>query len=285
MIVFFRIVSRVPLRYLYRISDILFLITFYVIKYRRKVVLSNLKKAFPEKPEKELLSIARDFYLNLTDVIVEAIRSYSIPRSELAKRVSISNPELLQAFFDQKQSVILCGAHQCNWEWVILGCAANFDTPIDPLYKPLSNKSVDDFMLHMRSRFGQKPIPVGRTLKDMRNRIKDVRMFGFAADQAPPPGDPMYWTSFLNQDTGFFMGIEKVAYLLKLPVVFVGIKRQKRGKYEMTFQTLGEPPYEKGCNTITERFARATEQQILEAPSDWLWSHKRWKRPRVTQKV
>ena len=285
MIAFFRIVSRVPLSYLYLISDFLFFLTFYVFKYRKKVVLSNLRKAFPKKTDKELQHIAKGFYLNLCDVIVEAIRSYSIPKAELANRVKVTNPELLQTFFDQKKSVILCGAHQCNWEWVILGCAANIDTPIDPLYKPLSNKGVDAFMLHIRSRFGQKPIPVGRTLQEMRHRMQEVRMFGFAADQAPPPGDPVYWTTFLTQETGFFMGIEKVAYLLKLPVVFAGIKRVKRGKYEMTFELLGEPPYEKGSNIITERFARATEKQIIEAPSDWLWSHKRWKRPRVFEKA
>ncbi|MDX2301903.1 MAG: lysophospholipid acyltransferase family protein [Microscillaceae bacterium] len=283
MIVLIRGLSRIPLKYLYRVSDFLFLLTFYVFGYRKKVVLQNLRKSFPEKTEKEIRQIARGFYLNLCDIVVESISTYSIAREELSQRVRVSNPEVMRHYLERGQSVLLCGAHQCNWEWVSVGCAIHLGKPMDPLYKPLKNKKANDFMLYMRSRLGQRPIPIGNTLKEMRNRRNEVCIFGFAADQAPPTNEPMYWTNFLNQDTGFYVGIEKTAYLLKYPVVFSLLKRIKRGYYELSFETISEPPYEKDSHQIIERYIQITEQQILDAPSDWLWSHKRWKRPRVKE--
>ena len=258
----------------------LYLSLFYVLRLRKNVVINNLSNAFPDKRPQEIIKLAKHFYRNYSDVVVEMIKTITIDAGELDRRITITNPNVLEDFLNSGQSVIVLMAHHCNLEWLMLACCIKFNHPTDAVYKPLHNKPIDKLMLESRSRFGGHPIPAKNTLQEIIKRKNVVRCIAIAADQTPRAGDDKYWTQFLNQETAFFLGVEKLARLTKYPVLFLGMKRTSRGVYEASLKPLAVPPYSKPAETITQRYARAVESQILTSPSDWLWSHKRWKHKR-----
>ncbi|MEO1653002.1 MAG: lysophospholipid acyltransferase family protein, partial [Bacteroidota bacterium] len=196
----------------------------------------------------------------------------------LKSRIRISNPELFTSFMQNEQSILLMTSHYANWEWMLLGCGAHDLPPIHPIYKPLSNKSMDQMMNRIRSRFGSQPIPKDNTIMSIIQRKKYQEAYGIVGDQAPYHLEEKYWTQFLHQDTAFYEGAEKIARLTKFPVLFAHMQRHKRGYYEITFEVLAEPPYKKmPQNELIEAYVKALEKQILAGPSDWLWTHNRWK--------
>jgi len=277
---FFRLLSRLPFAVLYAISNTLAFVLYRVVGYRKKVVKGNLKRAFPDKTDREINRLAVAFYRNLTDTVVETLKAMTISEAAIRKRARITNPEVAQAWIAQNKSFIALAAHQRNWEWLLLAGCVQLNCPIDAVYMRIKNKYFEQLVYNMRSRFGGKPILRKDTLMEIMKRKKVVRGFGMNADQAPLVFDEKYWTTFLGNDTAFHLGIEKVARMTKYPVLFLGIKRVKRGYYEITFHQLAEPPYPKDTFLITERYARIVEQQVLDAPEGYLWSHKRWKYPK-----
>lgn len=114
-------IARLPFGLLYLLSDVLYFLLYYVTGYRKKVVFKNLQNAFPEKTEAERLSIAKQFYRNLTDIVVETIKLAAISPEELHKRVKILNPEVISAATNQGKIALALGGHQCNWEWAPSG--------------------------------------------------------------------------------------------------------------------------------------------------------------------
>ena len=274
---FLKLLSRLPFPVLYLISDVLSFLAFHVIRYRRKVVFNNLRGCFPEKSKKEIYSIASKFYTNLSDVIVELVKSFDLDIEDIKKRVKFNQKEILHSYLKQGQPVFCMAAHQCNWEWILYGFHANFHFPADPVYKPLANKTFDKLMLENRTRFGANPIPKNNAAREIVKRRKSPRAFALVADQLPMKTTDKYWTDFLGRDTAFYTGTEQLAGMVKAPVAFFGIRRVKRGYYEIDTIKIGEPPYENGSNVVLERYARELERYILQSPSDWLWSHKRWK--------
>jgi Kdo2-lipid IVA lauroyltransferase/acyltransferase len=247
------------------------------MRYRLKVVLENLRNSFPEKTEKEIKQIARGFYLNLADVIVETIKSYNISKEELKKRNHVTNPEILAQYGNRGQSVLVMASHQCNWEWQLLSAQAHFDFPCDGVYKPLANKTIDEIMLHIRGRLGYRPIPKKSAVREIVRRKDKTFVYGLLGDQRPSPNENNYWVKFLNQDTAFLQGTERIAQLTGFPVLYIDMKRLKRGFYEITFHRIAEAPYSSDSHDILEQYAHLIENSIRRSPSDWLWSHKRWK--------
>jgi KDO2-lipid IV(A) lauroyltransferase len=245
--------------------------------------LENLHNSFPEKSPREIREIMRKFYLNLTDVIVETIKSYSISYTSLQKRIHFTNPELLADYGAKGQSVLVMASHQCNWEWQLLGSQVYFDFPMDGVYKTLQNKEVNKIMLHIRGRFGYEPIPMQNTIREILRRKDRTFIYGLVADQRVAPNEKNYWTTFLHQDTAFLQGTIRIAQLTQFPVLYIAMKRIKRGYYTMTFHPIATPPYEKGSSEIIECYVRLMEKYIAESPSDWLWSHRRWKYKRNTR--
>lgn len=274
---FLKFLSRLPFPVLYFISDVLSFLAFHVVRYRRKVVFSNLKGCFPEKSDREIYAIARRFYTNLSDVIIELVKSFDLDIDDIRKRVKFNQKEILNNYLNQGQPVFCMAAHQCNWEWILYGFHANFDFPADPVYKPLANKKFDKLMFENRTRFGGNPIPKDSAAREIIKRRKTPRAFALVADQSPMMPTDKYWTKFLGRDTPFYVGTEQLAGLVNAPVAFFGIRRVKRGYYEIDTIKIGEPPYEKDSNAVIERYARELEKYILQAPADWLWSHNRWK--------
>lgn len=272
-----KILSKLPLWVLYGFSNFLGFLIGKVIRYRKKIVLENLRNSFPEKSEKELRSIASGFYRNLSDIIVETIKGITISKQELVKRVKFKNVELMDNYCREGKSMLVLNIHQCNWEWLLISGCIQLNFPIDAVYTPLSNKSMDKLMIRMRSRFGGNPIPVGKALRKMTKKSKIVTAFALVSDQAPMWSFKKYWTTFLNQETAFIPGIVHLPKVTNYPVLFMGMRRLKRGYYEVDIQSIAEPPYSKDNHEVMEEFVSKAEAVIRQNPSDWLWSHRRWK--------
>lgn len=275
--VLLKFLSRLPLSILYLISDFLSFMTYHIVRYRRKVVYDNVRKSFPEKTEKEVQKIVRDFYTNLSDTVVEIIKAITIDKEDLKQRIVIKNPELISAEKEKGQSILILASHQCNWEWILLGAGAQLEMPIDAVYQRLSEEFSEKLMYGIRSRFGGLPIERDSLIKEIMKRRRETRVIAMVADQTPHRSNKKYWTTFLGRDTAFYQGADLITQMTKYPAFFAGIKRVKRGFYEVEFVQVGQPPYEKGSFDVVENYAKACEKVIVEAPSDWLWSHKRWK--------
>jgi len=276
---FFKLFSRLPLSVLYCLANGLYWLAFYVFKYRRKVVYHNLHCSFPEKNEAEIHQLAKAFYRNLADIIVESIKAISIDQEEIRQRVHFTNPETARHYYTHSQPFLLMTAHQCNWEWVLLS-GSLLQVPVDAVYKPLHNPFFDQLMLNIRTRFDAFAIPMQRLFRENIQRKDLPRMICMVAAQMPSP-EHAYWTPFLHQETGFYTGTERIARRFNYPVLFLSVRRIQRGFYEATFHKLAEPPYEAlPLNMLTEQYVRALEKNILAHPEGWLWSHKRWKHQR-----
>ncbi|MES2731140.1 MAG: lysophospholipid acyltransferase family protein [Bacteroidota bacterium] len=276
----FKRIAGLPFGVLYLLADGLYLLFFYLISYRKKVIIQNLRRSFPEKNDREIGQLTKDFYRNLADIMVETVKALTISQQEMHRRVQLVHPEIPRQYVQNGQPVLLLTSHQCNWEWVLLG-GSGLNMPIDAIYKPLHNAFFDRLMLSIRTRFGAYAIPIQRTLREVVRRKDLPRGIATVADQMPD-AEHAYWTTFLHQDTGFFTGTERIARSMNYPVVFVEVRRVKRGFYALVFSKMAEPPYDTlPPNTITERYVQQMERAIRANPADWLWSHKRWKHKRV----
>lgn len=270
------LVSRLPFPVLYLLADILYFLAYKVLGYRKKVVRENLQRCFPEMTADELKETERDFYRNLADVVVESIKLLTISRLEITRRTNLVGIELLNNQLSAGQSCIILASHQANWEWLLLGWAAQLHYPIDALYKPLHNKGADELMLAIRSRFGAHMIPSHQIPRHLAARRGLVRALAMVADQTPMPGHS-YRTQFLNRPTDFFWGAAKIAVSTQYPVFFTTMRRMSRGRYYIELQELKMPPHQGEGFDIIEAYAHKVEEAIKAVPSDWLWSHRRWK--------
>ncbi len=277
---FFRLLSRLPLFWLHRLADGLYFILAYIVRYRRKVVDQNLMRAFPECSPAERNRLISQFYQNLTDVLVETIKLATMSADEMRRRVRYTNPELVRPFMERGQVVVIMTSHQANWEW-LPGSSALNGFPSDSVYKPLSSPFFEQLMQQVRARFGVTLVPMQRLSRSIVLRRNEPRLIGLVADQIPDRPEHAFWTDFLQQDTPFYPGPERLARASNMPVVYVELARVRRGYYEATFTVLGEPPYtDLPENTLLARYRDALEVTIRRHPSDWLWSHKRWKHQR-----
>lgn len=279
--------SLLPLPVLYLLADFLFVLSYHVIGYRKKVVLQNLRNSFPDKADTELRGIAKTFYRQFADIIVEILRLASMDAAEMRRRIVFSNQEVLNNFVQQKGTVITMGSHSCNWEWVLPAGVVQFGFPAEGIYKPLYNEFFEEFMLYLRSRLGARLIKMKDTMRDFVRNRKTQRVVAMLSDQTPPYGEIQFWTTFLHQDTPFFVGAEKLAHTFGCPVLFLDVERIKRGHYRLTFDVIsdGSIKAEEGSFPITEAFARKLEASIRRNPANYLWTHKRWKHKRPQPQV
>ncbi|AKD05682.1 lauroyl acyltransferase [Pontibacter korlensis] len=277
--------SLLPLPVLYVLSDFLYFVVYYLVGYRKKVVINNLRNAFPEKSVKEIDQISKDFYKQFMDVVVEILKLRSMKASEMERRIVFTNQELLDNFVQQGKTVITMGSHSANWEWVLSAGAVQFNFPAYGIYKPLNNPFFEAFMLKTRSKLGAKLIKMKDTLRDFASNRKMPRVVAMLSDQTPLKSEITFWTTFLNQDTPFYTGAEKLSERFKYPVLFLDVKRTSRGHYALTFEQItdGTSALEVTSETdfpITVAFAQKLEAAIRRAPADYLWTHKRWKHKR-----
>ena len=282
MRVLFWLMSWVPLPILYGFSTLFTWLVFYVLPYRKKIVLANLQLCFPEKTPQERKRIAKASYQNLMDIVVETIKAYRLPADKLLARVKCEAEDERAFQYLQSQTPIIClAAHQANWEWLLLAGCARYNVPFDAIYKPLKNKNADDVMFGIRSRFGAKPIIAKKLLKTMARRRKEFRVYTLVADQTPGNANNRIWFECFGVDTAFQGGIEKLARKFNYPVTFVQVHRVKRGHYRYQFKLIADPPYDDlNEHDIMRQYVAMFEQQVKDYPEQWLWSNRRWKHTR-----
>lgn len=276
--IIFKLISFLPQWVLYIFSDLLFLIGYYVIGYRKKVILENLQHAFPEKSENERREIARLFFRNLTDSFAEIIKMYSISKEELDKRVKIKNKEIVLDVIENNQVIIGLTGHFFNWEMHLLQMMANVSNKCDVVYLKVNNPFFEKLMLAIRTRFGGGLIERSSFQRDYLRKRNQPRLIVLAADQRPSHGEIRYWAPFMNRETAFFEGAEKLAKRFNHPVMYSHVHKPKRGHYTFTYEMISVPPFENEKeHSITDAYIALTEKNIREQPSLYLWSHKRWK--------
>ena len=270
------LLSLLPLKVLYLISDFFYVLVFYVLGYRKKVVLQNLTTAFPEKTEAERLRIAKNFYRNFTDTFIETIKCISVSQAWLRRHIKSD----LQVFHQLHQQGYKCQVHMGhNFNWEMANLSLTLDLPYTLLgvYMPIKNKVMDRLFRYIRSKSGTVLIPA----TSMRNAMMPYRntqyLLGLVADQNP--GDPRaaYWVRFFGQATPFVKGPEKGARNAQTAVVFCHITKIKRGYYEVHFNLATAEPQALPEGELTRQYVHFLEDVIKAAPDMWLWSHRRWK--------
>jgi KDO2-lipid IV(A) lauroyltransferase len=272
------LLSLLPYFVLYLIADLLFLLLYYVIHYRRQVVKENLLNAFPEKSVAELRAIEKKYFRFLADLIVETIKLCTLSEAEVIKRVRIENRAMLEnAAFIKGKSIIGAVGHYGNWESGCLRMGLITERPCIIAYKPLSNPVWDRFFLNMRSRLGAQMVPMKNTFRKIVSHRNEVTFTVLAGDQTPTREEATYFTNFLNQPTAVFLGVEKLAKATDSLVVFCDVRRVKRGYYSCTFVPLFDNPKLTAEYEITNAHVQYLENVIREEPQYWLWSHRRWK--------
>jgi KDO2-lipid IV(A) lauroyltransferase len=275
-----KLLSLLPFRLLYIKADVLCFLMYHVVGYRKKVVYTNLRNSFPEKEEREIRKIAKTFYHNLADVIIEQIKAISISEAAAKKRMIIRNTDVFEKIKKENKSVIGMIGHIGNWEWVGTFSYLLIPYTTYSLYKTLSNKFFDTFQYNIRTRFGLKLVPSKQAMRHYIKTKEDLTFTLMAADQTPIKSEIQYWTSFLNQDTGVFTGAEKVARSMGHAVVYIDIIRLKRGYYELKITEICRDAKKLKEHEITNEYMRLLENSIQQQPASWLWSHRRWKHKR-----
>jgi KDO2-lipid IV(A) lauroyltransferase len=272
-----KFLSRLPMWALYGFSGFLYFLAYYLVRHRQHVIREQLRKVFPDLSERERVALHKTFLRNFCDVLVEVLKSESLTESDMRARVRMVNLDMARAYLDAGQSVLLVTSHLCNWEWLLQGVAVHLGFPLDAAYKPLHDGWAERLMLRIRSQFGARLVPAKDLLADFLRRRGIVRALAMNADQAPISTDKRYWTTYLGQDTAFYIGAEQIARATRLPIMYLVMRRVGRGYYEAELRTLWDGREVTEPNEITERYARACEIDVLKSPADWLWSYRRWR--------
>lgn len=275
--------SLMPLWMLYIISDCLFYVVFYIVRYRRPLVRKNLSDSFPEKTEEEIRLIERRFYAWFCDYFVETVKMHSMSEAQMKRRMRFVGVEKAKEAVANGQSCAVYLGHYCNWEWVTsLPLWVGDGAVCGQIYHPLENKAFDKLFLELRGHFNAQSIPMADTLREIIRYRQEGRqtIIGFISDQVPFWNNIHYWTNFLNHDTPVLTGTERIARKCGFAAFYLEMHRERRGYYVAEFKQLpcdysNMPQY-----ALTECYFRALEKTIQKEPQYWLWTHNRWKRTR-----
>lgn len=277
-------ISILPFSVLYILSDGLYILVYYVVGYRKKVVKLNLERSFPEKTAAELLKIEKEFYHYIVDFFLETLKCITISQAQLKKRMSIENDEILDKLLAEKKNIIVTAGHFGNHEMANLSLSFLMKYKIKGVYRPLTNEYFEKLFYDFRTKFGTMMITMANASKEIAKTEDFNYAFFLVNDQSPPP-ERSYWTTFLNQETGFFTGHERFAKQYDMPVVYMCINRIARGKFKIKVELLTETPNLLSDGEIIELHARKLERDIKANPSIWFWSHKRWKYTKVNGEI
>lgn len=271
--------SLLPLSILYFISRLFYWIIAHIVHYRAHVIDINLKRSFPEKSEKELQQIKKNYYRHLAELAAEMIKMLTISRKNLKKRYSCKNPELVNCFFDQGKSVILVSSHYNNWEWMVLSLDSQFEHCGVGVGAPNSNKVFEKLVNKARTRYGTDVVFADRIRQEFETREKEkiFTAYMMLGDQSPPNPKKSYQTTFLHQPSHLIYGPEYFARKYNYPVLYYQVIKEKKGCYQVELELITDNPDELPQGEITERYVQLLEKTICSEPQYWLWSHKRWK--------
>lgn len=275
---FIWLLSLLPFRILYIISDFIFLIIYHVIGYRKEVVLSNLRLSFPEKDEKEIQSICRKFYHHFVDVFIEMLKTFTVSKEEVHRRYTFSNIDFFNGLKKNGKSVILMGPHYANWEW-IMSLDSFADYKGYAAYTRIENKYFNNSIIKSRAKFGTNMLATSKIIASMRynNKNNIIAGYGLLSDQSPQLKRTFYWREFFGIKVPVHTGAEMLAKRFDMNIVFINTKKIKRGYYETSFELISDnakshPDYE-----LTDIFYKMVEERIRKQPEYYLWTHKRFK--------
>jgi Kdo2-lipid IVA lauroyltransferase/acyltransferase len=271
------LLSRLPWSFWRGFSSFGYFVAYYLVRHRHKVITDQIATVFPTMDEAGRTRIHKQFLKNFCDVFVEIVKSWSMNPEHMAARVKLLNAEVPRRHLDRGQTMMFVTSHLCNWEWLLQGVAVQLGFPVDAAYKPLHDQWAERLMLKVRSRFGARMVSAKELLADFIKRRSVVRAVAVNADQAPVSTDKRHWTVYLGQDTAFYIGAEQIARGMRLPVIYACMRRVRRGYYEVEFKQLWDGKEVLEPNQVTERYARACELDVYQAPADWLWSYRRWR--------
>lgn len=274
-------ISMLPFRLLYLFSDFVYLIVYYLIGYRKKTVRENLALALPNLSEKERLAIEKKSFRHLCDMFLEMIKTMTISNKEISKRFVFTNMEVYKNLEAQEKSIAMMLAHYASYEWVIsMNAYVNFSA--FAIYKKIANPYFDKLVRNIRSRFKANLITTKETIPVIikNNQKKELSIYGFASDQSPRISSAYHWQKFMGVEVPVHTGAEMLSKKYDMNVIFLKVKKVKRGYYQASFEVLSDNAKEVPNYEITDQFLKLVEQQILEAPEYYLWTHKRWKHKR-----
>ena len=273
--------TLLPFPLFYFVCDIFYIITYYLVGYRKKVVYTNLRNAFPEKTEKEIDTIAKRYYHFMIDLFMETFKMLTMTEKQLLNRVVINDLSIVEDLKSKNRNYLFVMGHFGNWEWGGQSYQLRHIYEQDVLYHPLKSEFFEWLMLKVRTRFGIRMVPMNTVLKVMVQSRNKVTSTCFIADQTPTNIRDAYWTTFLNQDTPVYFGTEKIAKRFNYPVVFVSIFKERRGYYQAYLKLICDDSASTPDGFITEAHTRLLEEDIKKQPEIWLWSHRRWKHKRT----
>ena len=281
---FLHVAAFMPFWILYGIADIIFVLMYFVIRYRRKMVRKNLAECFPTKNERDRRIIERKFYRNFADYIIETIKLMHVSDRTIKRRFKFENVEVLRRLMDERRGTVAYFSHCFNWEWcpsVTLHCPEQLAAGalMCQIYRPLRNEKFDSLMLQLRSRFHSVSIPkkvaLRRLLQYKRDGIPTVT--GFMSDQKPSHGDAVHIVDFLNRRTAVITGTETLARRLGMAVVYFDMHKLGRGRYMIDVRLMSENGADTSEYYLTDNYIQLLQETIERNPAIWLWSHNRWK--------
>ncbi|MCF6182201.1 lipid A biosynthesis acyltransferase [Lutibacter sp.] len=272
------LLSILPFRILYIISDAIYVLLYYVIGYRKKVVLYNLKLAFPNKPEEEIFTIRKKFYHHFVDIFIEMIKSFTVSKEEVYKRYKYTNVELLNEMYKDGKSAILMGPHYANWEWIM-----SIDSFVGykgyAAYTKVNNKYFNKKIINSREKFGTHLMQTSKIITEIQyNKKNNIQsMYGLLSDQSPQIHKTHYWRDFFGVKVPVHTGGEMLAKKYDLNVVYMNVKKIKRGYYETTFSLITTNATKYPNYELTDIFIDKVEKQVQNKPEYYFWTHKRFK--------
>lgn len=281
LVLLLKFISVLPFWVIYGIADFFYLLVRHVIGYRKKVILDNLRHAFPEKSKEEIGRIMNRYYHHFCDFSLETIKLHSMSKKQMDKRLTVSGLEPINEYADQGRSIMLLGFHYNNWEWCS-SIQSNAKHRLLMIVNPIrGNLAFEKFIEHSRVKWGGKSVPVHKSARTAIDYVRrgEPAVLWLAADQTPAANSP-FWTIFLNREAPFFTGPEKIAMKTNQPIFFLHLKKLKRGYYEANFSLLFEDPSKVESKDILLAYIRRMEEVIDETPEYYLWSHRRWKHTR-----
>ena len=271
--------SLLPLFILYGICGVLYFFLNHIVRYRRKVIDQNLRNSFPEKSEKELAKIRKQYYWHLAQLAAEMLKMLTLSRRGVKKRYWSKNPEIVNRFFDEGRSVILMSSHYNNWEWLVLSLDMQFKHHGVGVGKANSNKNFEKLINRARTRYGTEVV-FADTVRQVFEGYESQHTpccYMMLSDQSPSNPKSCYVTDFLNQRSGIIFGAEHYAKKYNLPVIYYQVIKDHIGHYHLEFELITDKPNEMEHGAITDKYVQLLEQTIRKQPAYWLWSHKRWK--------
>lgn len=272
------LISKLPLKILYLFSDLIFFLNYYLVGYRKSIVLENLQKSFPNKDKSEIEQIRKKFFHNFSDYIVETIRSFTISQNEVRVRVQHLNQDLFHEAKKDGENIILLAGHVFNWEWFNALASVVPQENSHPVYRKVQSKFWEDQIKKIRNSFGNQALEAGEVMRHIfRNKNDGNTIYMFVADQTPHISFVDTGLEFLNQKTPVFTGYDKLATRMNLTFIYCEMKKVKRGYYQINYHKI-TPEGEKFTeNEVLKKFHQLLENTINKRPDNYLWSHRKWK--------